>query len=233
VANGEDSRDGANDNRSWNCGVEGPTDNPAVEKLRNQQVKNFLTVTLLSLGMPMILMGDEVRRTQGGNNNAYCQDNETSWFDWTLLAQHADIHRFVTLLNARRLLRDVEHEHQRVSLNQWLREANQAWHGVTLNHPDWHDNSHSLAFGAELPREQLRFHLLLNAYWQPLDFELPALHQAGGNRWRRWIDTALDAPHDIVPWQTAPAVPGCTYRAAARSIVMLFTSAGSWENLAS
>ena len=82
--NGEDNRDGTNDNRSWNCGVEGPTDDPAVEKLRNRQVKNFLTVTLLSLGVPMILMGDEVRRTQVGNNNAYCQDNETSWFDWTL-----------------------------------------------------------------------------------------------------------------------------------------------------
>ena len=83
-ANGEDNRDGANDNRSWNCGVEGPTDDPAIEQLRNRQVKNFLTVTLLSLGMPMILMGDEVRRTQRGNNNAYCQDNEISWFDWTL-----------------------------------------------------------------------------------------------------------------------------------------------------
>ncbi len=98
--NGEDNRDGADDNRSWNCGVEGPTDDPAIEKLRNRQVKNFLTVTLLSLGLPMISMGDEVRRTQQGNNNAYCQDNETSWFDWTLLAKHADVHRFVTLLNA-------------------------------------------------------------------------------------------------------------------------------------
>ena len=86
-ANGEDNRDGANDNRSWNCGVEGPTDDPAVEALRNRQVKNFLTVTLLSLGMPMILMGDEVRRSQSGNNNAYCQDNETSWLDWTLLRE--------------------------------------------------------------------------------------------------------------------------------------------------
>ena len=100
-ANGRDNRDGANDNRSWNCGVEGPTDDPAVERLRNRQVKNLLTVMLLALGMPMMLMGDEVRRTQHGNN-AYCQDNETSWFDWTLVAQHADVHRFVTLLNARR-----------------------------------------------------------------------------------------------------------------------------------
>ena len=118
--NGEDNRDGADDNRSWNCGVEGPSDDPAVETLRNRQVKNFLTVTMLSLGVPMILMGDEVRRTQRGNNNAYCQDNETSWFDWTLLSRHADVHRFVRLLIARRLMRDVEHERRRVSLNQLL-----------------------------------------------------------------------------------------------------------------
>src|SRR5262249_39070509 len=84
-ANGEGNRDGANDNRSWNCGVEGPTDDPDIERLRSRQVKNFLTLTMLSFGMPMILMGDEVRRTQGGNNNAYCQDDETSWFDWRLL----------------------------------------------------------------------------------------------------------------------------------------------------
>ena len=83
-ANGEDNRDGGDDNRSWNCGVEGPTDDPAIEKLRNKQVKNFLTVTLLALGVPMVLMGDEVRRTQRGNNNAYSQDNEISWFDWEL-----------------------------------------------------------------------------------------------------------------------------------------------------
>ena len=124
-ANGEDNRDGANDNRSWNCGVEGPTDDPAVEKLRNRQVKNFLTVTLMSLGVPMILMGDEVRHTQGGNNNAYCQDNEISWFDWTLVEKHADVHRFVSLLIARRLLRDVEHERQRVSLTTMHRAGQQ------------------------------------------------------------------------------------------------------------
>jgi len=107
-ANGECNRDGADDNRSWNCGVEGQTDDPAVERLRNRQVKNYLTATLISLGVPMISMGDEVRRTQRGNNNAYCQDNETSSGStggWS--AKHADVHRFVTLLNARRLLRDV------------------------------------------------------------------------------------------------------------------------------
>ena len=122
--NGEGNRDGANDNRSWNCGVEGPTDDPEIEALRNRQVKNFLTITLLSLGVPMIVMGDEVRRTQRGNNNAYCQDNETSWFDWTLLEKHADLHRFVRLLIARRLLRDLEPEQQRTTLNELLRNAN-------------------------------------------------------------------------------------------------------------
>ena len=80
---------------------------------------------MLSLGVPMILMGDEVRRTQGGNNNAYCQDNEISWFDWTLLEKHADVHRFVKLLIARRLLRSTEHEQQRVSLNRLIREGEQ------------------------------------------------------------------------------------------------------------
>ena len=193
-ANGENNRDGANDNRSWNCGVEGPTDDPSVERLRNRQVKNFLAVTMLSVGMPMLLMGDEVRRTQVGNNNAYCQDNETSWFDWTFLAKHADVLRFTTLLNARRVLRDPEPERQRISLNQLLRGVNLAWHGVKLNQPDWSESSHSIAFTVEVG--ELLFHVILNAYWQPLDFELPRLDSAGENPWRRWIDTALDSPHD-------------------------------------
>ena len=204
AANGEENRDGADDNRSWNCGVEGPSDDPAVEKLRNQQVKNALTVTLLSLGVPMFVMGDEVRRTQGGNNNAYCQDNETSWFDWTLLEQHADVHRFLQLLIARRLLRDTEHERQRVSLSRLLREANFAWHGVRLNQPDWSDHSRSLAFTAEIRQEKLLFHLILNAYWEPLDFELPPVANGGGSPWRRWIDTAQETPRDIVPWRRGP-----------------------------
>ncbi|WP_406701266.1 glycogen debranching protein GlgX [Singulisphaera sp. Ch08] len=221
--NGEDNRDGANDNRSWNCGVEGPTDDPAVEALRNRQVKNFLAVTMMSLGVPMILMGDEVRRTQHGNNNAYCLDDETTWFDWTLLAKHPDVHRFVSLLAARRLLRDVENERRRVSLNTLLQEAKKAWHGVKQYAPDWGDGSHSVALGAELRSEGIHFHLILNAYWEPLEFELPNL--GDGQPWRRWIDTALEPPHDIAPWQAAPTVPGDTYRVESRSVVMLFTAA--------
>ncbi len=222
-ANGEDNRDGADDNRSWNCGVEGPTEDPAVEKLRTRQVKNFFTVTMLSAGMPMMLMGDEVRRTQDGNNNAYCQDNETSWFDWTLLATRADVHRFVTLLNARRVLRDVEPERQRVALNQLIRQADITWHGVGLHEPDWRPSSHSLAFTARLTRERMILHVILNAYWEPLEFELSSLADGGRHPWRRWIDTFLDSPHDIVDWERAPSVPGPRYRAEPRSVVVLFT----------
>jgi glycogen operon protein len=225
-ANGEGNRDGADDNRSWNCGVEGPTEDPTVERLRNRQVKNFLAATLLSVGVPMILMGDEVRRTQGGNNNAYCQDGETSWFDWTLLERHADVRRFVTLLNARRLLRDVEHERQRVSLTQMLARANKAWHGVRLGQPDWRECSHSIAFTLELRGEGLLVHVIFNAYWEALDFELPPVAGGHPNPWRRWIDTFLDSPHDIVPWETAPRVPDHTYRAEARSVVVLFADLG-------
>jgi isoamylase len=220
-ANGEDNRDGANDNRSWNCGIEGPTDDPGIEKLRNRQVKNYLTVTLMSLGVPMILMGDEVRQTQGGNNNAYCQDNEISWFDWTGGEKHADVLRFLQLLIERRLLRSTEPERQRTSLTTLLQQANKAWHGVKLGQPDWGDGSHSVALEAELRREGLRFYIILNAHWEPLAFELPKVE--GGGSWRRWIDTALESPQDIVPWQSAPAVAGALYRADARSVVMLYS----------
>jgi glycogen operon protein len=223
-ANGEDNRDGSNDNRSWNCGVEGATDDPAVEKLRNRQAKNLLTVTLLSLGLPMIQMGDEVRRTQHGNNNAYCQDNETIWLDWTLVAKHADVRRFVTLLVRRRLLRDLEAEYQGATLNQLLREANIAWHGVKLEQPDWSHYSHSLALSLEAQKHKLCFHVILNAYWEPLDFELPTTGNRDKDPWRRWLDTSLDSPHDIVEWDKAPSIQGRTYRAGPRSVVVLLAN---------
>ena len=226
-ANGEGNRDGANDNRSWNCGVEGPTDDPAVENLRNRQIKNLLTCTIFSLGMPMIAMGDEVRRTQRGNNNAYCQDNETSWFDWTLVEKHADVHRFVRLLIERRLLRDVQPEYQRESLNQLLRESNKAWHGAMLNQPDWSNWSHSVAFSFELQKEKQLLHLILNAYWEPLEFELPPVRDQSGGGWRRWIDTYLETPQDIVEWQTAPPFTSKTYRAGPRSVVVLYAPFGT------
>jgi isoamylase len=222
-ANHENNHDGVSDNRSWNCGVEGPTDDPKVETLRNRQVKNFLTVTVLSLGVPMILMGDEVRRTQRGNNNAYCQDNDTSWFDWTLIARHGDVRRFVKLLIARRLLRDIGPEYQRWSLNHRLYQAKKKWHGVKLGHPDWGYYSHSLALGIELQNEGLLFHVILNAYWDALDFELPPEGGGPAGGWRRWIDTYLDPPNDIVEWDVAPAIPGGSYHAGPRSVAVLYT----------
>jgi isoamylase len=221
-ANGEDNRDGADDNRSWNCGVEGPTEDPEIDKLRTRQVKNFFTVTMASAGMPMMLMGDEVRRTQGGNNNAYCQDNATSWFDWALLAKHADVHRFVSMLNARRVLRDVEHEKKRVALNQLLLQEDITWHGVKLGEPDWRHSSHSLAFTVRLTMDRTHYHIILNAYWEPLEFELPPVADGARHPWRRWVDTFLDSPHDIVEWEQAPSVPGHIYRAEPRSVVVLF-----------
>jgi isoamylase len=220
-ANGEVNRDGADDNRSWNCGTEGPTNDPAVEKLRNRQVKNFLTITMLSAGVPMILMGDEARRTQFGNNNAYCQDNETSWFDWRLVRKHEDVHRFMILVNARRRLRKIEIERQRISLNQLLRGTNLTWHGVKVGQPDWRSSSHSIALTVDLPDESLTLHLIANAYWEALDFELP--HTTGRETsWRRWINTGLDSPQDIVHWEATPRVDGIAIRAEPRSVIVLF-----------
>jgi isoamylase len=222
--NGEDNRDGADDNRSWNCGFEGPTDDPVVEKLRNRQVKNFLTVTILSLGLPMFLMGDEVRRTQYGNNNAYCRDDEANWLDWSLLTKHADVHRFVKLLIARRLLRDSGPERERMTLTQLISDGAKSWHGVKLNQPDWSNQSHSVAFSAELKREGLLVYFIFNAYWEPLTFELPRPKERKRGSWKRWIDTFLETPQDIVAWQEAPSVPDSTYRAAPRSVVVLWAS---------
>ncbi|HYW39564.1 MAG TPA: glycogen debranching protein GlgX [Terriglobales bacterium] len=223
--NGEDNRDGRDDNRSWNCGVEGPTDDPEIERLRNRQVKNFFTATMLSVGVPMFVMGDEVRRTQRGNNNAYCQDSDTSWFDWSLLSEHADVLRFVKLLIELRVMRDVEHERRRVSLSQVPREVKHAWHGVKLNQPDWSPGSHSLAVSVDLKNEGLLMHVILNSYWEALDFELPVVRN-GTENWRRWIDTALDPPHEICEWNTAVPVQGGTYRAGARSVVVLIAGEG-------
>ena len=221
-ANREDNRDGANDNRSWNCGVEGPTEDPLIESLRNRQVKNFFAVNLLALGMPMLSMGDEVRRTQLGNNNAYCQDSELSWFDWNLLERYADVLRFVRLLINRRLRRDKQAEESRLTLNELIRDAPHAWHGAQLYRPDWGEQSHSLAFSTELLEENLAFFLILNAYWEPLHFEVPQSQNARPVRWYRWIDTFLPSPNDIVPWDQPEAlVSGLTYPAGPRSVVAL------------
>ena len=222
-ANGEQNRDGANDNRSWNCGVEGPTNDPTIDKLRSRQVRNLFTATLLALGMPMISMGDEVRRTQGGNNNAYCRDDESNWFDWSLTTRYADILRFVRLLIHRRLERDTILEENRVTLSELIHNAPHAWHGVKLYQPDWGDTSHSLAFSSELRSAKLAFYMMFNAYWEPLEFELPKAENHSAP-WRRWIDTSLESPNDIVSWRDAVEIPADSYRAGPRSVVILFHS---------
>jgi isoamylase len=221
-ANGEGNRDGCDDNRSWNCGIEGPTEEPAIEGLRNRQVKNFLAVTLLSLGAPMLLMGDEARRTQGGNNNAYCQDNALSWFDWELPASRADIHRFARLLIAARLKRDIAMEDPDLTLNQLLGQARMEWHGVKLGRPDWSYDSHCIALTAWSLTRRFVFHYMINAWREPLEFELPLPQELPGGRWRRWIDTGLASPDDIASLEKSLVVEGGTYELSARSIAVLF-----------
>ena len=218
--NGEDNCDGSNDNLSWNCGVEGPSDDPEIEALRNRQVKNLLALLLLAAGTPMLLMGDEVRRTQRGNNNAYCQDNDLSWFDWDLVRRHADIHRFVRLLNEFRLHRDVVVEGARMTLQELLERADITWHGVALDCPDWSEKSHSLAFTLRSLSGRYSLHGIINAFWEPLTFELPPVPEGAQGVWRRCIDTALASPDDIRPWKEAPPHAAPTHIAAPRSLAL-------------
>ncbi|WP_306532775.1 glycogen debranching protein GlgX [Geobacter sp.] len=224
-ANGEQNRDGCDHNLSWNCGVEGPADDPVVEAIRNRQVKNFLTLTLLSLGAPMLLMGDEMRRTQGGNNNAYCQDNETSWFDWRLLDRHADVHRFVRLLIASRLKRNLAAKDPGLTLNQLLGQARLEWHGVRLGRPDWEHDSHSTAFTVWNLSGRFVFHYMVNAWQEALAFELPPPRELPGGIWRRWIDTSLASPADIVPMEDAIEVKSGTYELPPHSLAVMLARA--------
>ena len=222
--NGEGNRDGADYNLSWNCGVEGPTADPEVERLRNRQVKNFLAVTLLATGMPMLLMGDEVRRTQRGNNNGFCQNNEISWFDWALVDEHAGLHRFVRELIALRMNRDLPVERLDITLNELLRQQPVQWHGVKLNSPDWSHESHTLAATVRLLGYALQLHIIINAYWETLEFEIPVLEQTQES-WRRCVDTFLDPPADICGWANAPILQGSTCRVPPRSVVFLLAKA--------
>ncbi len=191
--NGEDNRDGHNENISWNCGVEGPTDDVEIERLRVKQMKNLFTINVLALGVPMTVMGDEVRRTQKGNNNAYCQDNDISWFDWKLVKQHEDLLRFVRcLIEYRKGLPD-RHD-PGLSLDEVISRSQVRWHGAKLEQPDWGHASHSVAFTVE--NSDKWYHLIFNAYWQEIAFEIPNLPD-GFEPWMRVIDTSLESPNDI------------------------------------
>ena len=184
-ANREANRDGTNNNHSWNCGVEGPTDSAAIHRLRMQQIRNLLALTLLSVGTPMLLMGDEVCRTQLGNNNAYCQDNATSWFDWSLCDTNADLLRFVRQLIHLRLHFDQKTAGAQTTLEDYLKKSRIEWHGVEIGKPDWGSNSHSLALSMHnFACTQVRY-IAINAYWKPLEFELPFVTGAVHGGWLR------------------------------------------------
>ena len=202
--------------------MEGPTDDPSIERLRNRQVKNFLALTLLSVGAPILLMGDEVRHTQRGNNNAYCQDNDISWFDWTRLGKHADIHRFVRFLLLLRRRSPLAREASSLTLNEILCRARIAWHGIVLQSAGLErDESHSLAFTASTIDGLVPLHVIVNAYWGALAFDLPGAAKSEQG-WRRLIDTGLDSPDDICDGPDAPFVPGDSYLTQPRSVVVLF-----------
>ncbi|HEY1732289.1 MAG TPA: glycogen debranching enzyme, partial [Terriglobales bacterium] len=138
---------------------------------------------------------------------------------WSLVSKHAGLLRFVRLLIERRLARDMAEEPGAESLIQLLRESDKSWHGVKLNQPDWSPSSHSVALTAEIVKYQVFIHWILNAWWEPLDFELPT----GCGQWSRCIDTSLDPPDDIVTWEEARPVPEGSYRAAPHSVVVLFS----------
>ena len=219
-ANGENNRDGSSQNDSWNCGVEGPTDDPEVEYLRARQIRNAMTLNLLSVGTPLLLMGDEVRRTQLGNNNAYCQNSELSWFDWSLCQKHDGLLRFVSLLIQLRLRFAASAKGESLSLAEFIDHANIQWHGVQLGAPDLSAGSHSLAATAYI-NDCGGFHLMMNAYWEPQCFALPAVPDGCGP-WRQLIDTSQNAPLDFLEQQVETPSYTC-YTVASRSIALVTT----------
>ncbi|GBF82215.1 glycogen debranching protein GlgX [Aphanothece sacrum] len=219
-ANKENSRDGANDNYSWNCGIEGETDDPKIEALRLQQIKNFLTILFISQGTPMILMGDEVRHTRKGNNNVYCQDNELNWFDWEEVDRQFDLWCFV-----RRLIHFIQglqlfRQEERLEVTYAsLHHPYISWHGTELGKPDWSDYSRCLAFSLRHPDADEHLHVMLNSYWKPLEFELPVLGH--GESWYRVIDTALPLSETFCELDAAYQVKTQIYEVQARSCVIL------------
>lgn len=220
LANGEENCDGSNDNFSWNCGVEGITQDPEIEVLRSQQIKNFFTILFLSQGTPMLLMGDEIRHTQLGNNNAYCQDNELSWFDWSLVSKHNGLLRFVKKLIHFVQGLSIFREEKFLEVTHTSLEPHLVWHGIYLGQPDWGEDSHTLAFSLNHPVMGEQVHVMLNAYWEPLNFELPPLES--GNYWHRIIDTALSVPDDFSDLEAAVKIDEENfYLVTARSCVVL------------
>jgi glycogen operon protein len=178
---------------------------------------------MLSLGAPMLLMGDEILHTQNGNNNAYCQDNELSWFDWDLIQKNEDIFRFVKILIKKRLKRESAQANFNLSLREFLTQSTIHWHGVKLEKPDWSENSHSIAMTVNALSGKMAMHYMVNAYRKPLTFEVPLEVDGKKVTWSRWIDTALDSPEDICLWQHAKPLANGSYHVEANSIVIILS----------
>jgi glycogen operon protein len=225
-ANGAANQDGADANSSWNCGVEGPTDDPAIRTLRHRQARNLIATLMVSQGVPMLLAGDEFLRTQRGNNNAWCQDNEVSWVDWTLSETNADFLRFVRQLIALRLRHPALRRRTFFQGRSTSLTPDIIWHGVEPVAPDFGFESRALAFaldGRRIDRPGLvdrDLYVAMNAYWEPLTFRIPA--SPSGRPWRRAVDTALPSPDDAVGLDEGPPIDVLSpYPVEARSMIVL------------
>jgi isoamylase len=210
--NGEENRDGAEENYSQNNGVEGPSDDSEIESTRLQQIKNMLVTLLISRGVPMLLGGDEFRRTQRGNNNAYCQDNEMSWHDWSLIDRHAGLFRFVCLLIAFRKRYPV------LTMERFYTDSEISWFGVGGEAPDWHGSENR--FGCVI-HDQVNgptLCLLFNATHAHCIFAISAL---ANGRWIYVVDTSKSSPMDIPDADKEPIVTGCEVAVPARSVSIL------------
>jgi glycogen operon protein len=206
-ANGWNGADGTDDNRSWNCGVEGDAGaGPDVVALRARQMRNAFVVLLMSAGVPMFVAGDEFARTQRGNNNAYNQDNEISWVDWSRLDAWKDLRRFVSELIGVRRRAGVFGRAE-----PWGDDVSFFGAGGALDVNDW---SRSLGWHVHAPGAP-EWVVIANAWWEPLGFALP------GDGWRRVVDTSLPSPDDIVAAGAEVPVPAATYPVGARSCVVL------------
>lgn len=197
LANGEQNRDGSDFNLSWNCGIEGPTEDERIRRLRLKQMRNFAAILLLSQGVPMLLAGDEIGRTQQGNNNAYCQDNRISWIDWSLLEQNKSLFRFFKLLIAFR----KEHPClRRTSFNvkKVNGKAQMSWHGLKPNQPDWSERNKLLAlqYLVDYPSDEYSLLIIFNAHKNKQTVKLPQL--PAGRKWYLAMNTWLEPPDDIM-----------------------------------
>ncbi len=211
-ANGENNRDGWNDNLSWNCGHEGPTDDPHVNALRQRQARNMLILLFVAQGVPLLSQGDEFGRTQQGNNNAYCQDNETAWVDWSLAEKNAGLLRFTRMMIA------LRKKYFALTREQFAGRV--SWHGTAVGEPDWTGQKRVLAFQLRGAHGQPDLYVLFNAHWEWQKFALPP--RDGPWHWRRLVDTNLPSPDDIVEVRDAvPLRPADQYVAAPRSAVVL------------